>query len=691
MTTRESSAPPTSSSKGEQLPPELQELVQELALAVHKRGIYPDSHPMLRGSVESLSRRFRSVLSNRGQLSLGVSRRRLIVDGLATDESNTLLADLAERLYEHELGVVSFLATLTLSTLEEFVAAISVSPARGGEPLGARGRPQLARWKDLTLTRVAFDRLELKDDGTSDVERRESRERRAAELWMGLARATLAGGSIDGALEDPKRLAELITREVGRDGFDAAILGLLRQLIGELDDGAMRESLLRQRVSDLVQNLDDGTLSRLLQMGGDNNASSAFLERACESLTATAVVRLTRFAANGAGQPIAGAMLRLLAKLARDADSRRIMSRSVDHALRTVIRRMLADWKLIDPNPEAYTVVLSDIATTSLEPQADLGRDVCEAERILQIGVATDSIGPSVEAALARLIATSGVAAAVDCLLACDASPLRDSLVDRLINETTFREELALDRPAVAVLQRAVSRLGARAVAPLMQELERRGDADAVWIVDLLTRIGEDGMAAMGETLSTLSPRVLRHVIAVFDRCDAWPASTDPMEYARHADSGVRREAIRYVLKRDATRENGILTGLRDSDIRIFNLALGAMSGTCTIEAARAIMSRLGSPDLSDELRARAIRALADARHHEVRTWLEQRATTKHWLFRTTRLRKPSLELYAVVNAIATRNEDEPQSRRILALARKSRNPDVRRAAMPRAITQAQA
>ena len=422
---------------------------------------------MLHGSVDALARRFQSVLSKRSQLSIGVSRHQLVVDGAATDENNTSLADLAERLYEHELGVVTVLATVQRSTLDEFIGAIAVSPARGSAPFGAGGRSQLARWNDLVLTRVAFDRLELMDEG-GEAERDDPKTKRSADLWLGLTRAALAGGSLDGALEDPARLAESVTRQVDLDGPDAAILGILRQIIGELDDVEMRDSPLRQRVSDLVRNLDDATLSKLLHMRGDRTAEAAFLERACDTLTAAAVVRLTRAAAGRAGVPIAGAMLRLLAKLAQDADSRRVSSRTVDRALRGVIRKMLADWKLIDPNPEAYTVVLTGIATNTIEAQSDLGRDSCEAERILQIGVAANASGPSVDAALARLIGTSGVAAAVDCLMACDPSPLRDSLVDRLINESTFREELSSERPAVAVLQHAVDRLGDRAVEGLV-------------------------------------------------------------------------------------------------------------------------------------------------------------------------------------------------------------------------------
>ena len=59
-----------------------------------------------------------------------------------------------------------------------------------------------------------------------------------------------------------------------------------------------------------------------------------------------------------------------------------------------------------------------------------------------------------------------------------------------------------MDRPTVAVLQHAVDRLGDRAVEGLVKELERRGEADAVWIVDLLARIGAKGIDLMGASLT---------------------------------------------------------------------------------------------------------------------------------------------------------------------------------------------
>ncbi|HEX5072505.1 MAG TPA: hypothetical protein VFW03_04860, partial [Gemmatimonadaceae bacterium] len=68
----------------------------------------------------------------------------------------------------------------------------------------------------------------------------------------------------------------------------------------------------------------------------------------------------------------------------------------------------------------------------------------------------------------------------------------------------------------------------------------------------------------------------------------------------------------------------------------------------------------------------------------EVRVWLGRRATTKHWLFRTVRLRRASLELLAIITALAIRNEDDADAKRILELARKSRNAGIRRAALQR-------
>lgn len=122
----------------EAIPHELLELVQELAVAVHKRGIYPASHPMQRGAVEAVLARLQRVLAARPELAIGVARSHLLLDGQATDPGHPLLSELAGRMHGHQVGGVRFLPGLLRDELDGFVGALAESLQRGGEPLGAR-------------------------------------------------------------------------------------------------------------------------------------------------------------------------------------------------------------------------------------------------------------------------------------------------------------------------------------------------------------------------------------------------------------------------------------------------------------------------------------------------------------------------------------------------------------------------
>lgn len=675
---------PDSTSKVESLPHELQELLLEIALAVHKRGIYPPSHPMLRGAVEGLARSFVDALSHRTQLQIGVSNDRLVIDGVATDGANPLLSDLALRLHEHELGGVTFLRGVTHRSLEAFVGALSVSASRGGEPIG-RHRAALLRWPDIVLAPLAFERLELFGDADHASESPSALGTRATDLWNQLANVAFDGDESNrSSFDNPAELDSYLQRRVSDGSNDRQILGFLRELINEIGEGGVQDAQLKHRVSQLIESLDEQSLEKLLHMGGDVAARGELLAKANASLAAMAVVRMTKAAAAQGGETIASSMLRLLTKLAKDAESRRPTQRNSDRALRRVIHRLLSDWKLIDPNPEAYTVVLSDIATATSNAHADLGRDGCEPDRILQIGVATESRGPSVELALARTVTAHGVASTVDFLLSLEGTALRDELVDRLINESTFREQLALAQPDIPMLQHAVDRLRLRAVRPLAAGLERRDESDADWIVDLLARVGPDVVPEIASLVAHVSPRALRHIIVLCDRVDAWPEGLEPQRIVRHPDVTVRREMIRFMLKRESLRESAILAGLRDPDLRVFNLALGAASAGCSVAVLRLAMQRLDDSSLGDELRARGVRVVGESRSDEVRSWLIRRATTQRWVLRTLRLRKPSIELFAAINALATHHADSADAQRVLFLARTSRHADIRRAAISR-------
>lgn len=662
------------------LPRELYDFVVELAVCAHKRAIYPATHPILQGSVEALHGRLHELLSSREALSIGVANRELVVDGNTTEEDHPLMRELASQLHHHQIGVLRFSRGLTRDELEELLGELVPAIARGSEPLGTRPASVLNRWPHIALHPMAFDRLALLREGEGEA----PGTPRAVELWLALARAALVGGWSDDAVHDPRKVAASIDGRQGDAGFDQMIIGCLVQLVDELKaTGAVASSGIQRRVSELIGHLSNRGLTRLLGMGTATRGAT-FLANANQTLAAQAVVELVRAASATAATPISNQMLRLLGKMAKDAESESARSRESDQMLRLTIRKLLDGWTLQNPNPEAYDRVLDSALEPAPRQAIDHRRDTPEPERMIDLALETETLGLGTEAAFDRLVHRDGVAATFDRLKPYRDSAVKEALVDRLLNEAAVREQLAQDRPDLGLLQEAVDRMRSRAVEPLLDALERRADSDAIWLTDLLARIDWDALEILGDKLPSISPRVLRYVLTVFGHIDAWPPNVDPMVYARHADPAVRREAVRYLLRVEATRDEAILLALRDRDDRVLNIALTVMGKGCTPEAAQLLMRRVDDSALTSELRVRAIRAVGACQTSEVLAWLLAIATTTRWYSSRPRLRKPAPEVVAAVAAIAAHYGETPEGTHVTDLARRHRAPELRRAAMAR-------
>src|SRR5262245_44801187 len=163
--------------------------------------MYPGGHPSLQPAVEQLVRRLEQLLAERGTLSVGVARQQLVIEGVATDTNNPVLKDLAGRLHRHHLGAITFAKGVELEELLEFVNKVAIEADRSEQPLGLL-IARMATWPHVRMYPLLYDRLELLDDtgqeqAKSDDPAARSQRTRAAQLWVGMARAALAAG--DGA------------------------------------------------------------------------------------------------------------------------------------------------------------------------------------------------------------------------------------------------------------------------------------------------------------------------------------------------------------------------------------------------------------------------------------------------------------------------------------------------------------
>ena len=668
------------------LPQDHADLLIELAVAVHKNAIYPGTHPLLVASVDSLARRMSVLLDHTATLSIGVARRQLIIEGVATDEEHPILRDLAARLHRHQIGALRFTRGIEREEVAEVLATIAIDGSRVEQPLGLMGPEVLQRWRNARLFPLSFDQLELIEDGLDDfaTEGEDSRESRtrAAQLWIGLARAALARETSEPASTDPTAVARAIDEHQGDSAYDQIVVGYMLQIADELNTDEKRAAgPLRDRVSKLVRQMEPRTLKRLLAMGGDTAQRLRFAINASHGLTVDAVVDVVRAAAEVSGQSISSSLVRMLSKLAANAErstGSAVQVRS-DAELRDQVRRLISSWDLDDPNPDDYNAALDSIARHSTTHEADAGGEA-DPQRMLQLALEVSIIGPHTERIFTQLLGRPDVTALLDLLEDAPEGATRDTLLARVITPGRLVDLLHSEMPNVRLAERFALRLRDVALDPIIDLLEDEEERLHGWACDVLVRLAEVSGLRVLDRLPNSPVHAQRQLLHVIDRLGEWPEGFSPEPYATSPDAGVRREAVKLMLRRDPTRDAAIVIGLDDSDERTIGIALAAALKRCPALAVPILMRRIDNSTLSAELRARGIRALAGSGSLDAMRWIAQRTVKKHWLLRTPVLREKSPQLISSIAGLAAHWSSAPEAALVLALVAKSKDVDLRSA-----------
>lgn len=670
------------------LPAELQELALELALAMHAWAMYPPGHPTLKAALERLRGRIGKALAQRDEISLGIAHHQVIIEGVATDESHPLLRAFALHLHQHQIAALRISSGVEPHEMEDFLATLSTPMSRSEQPLGLLGPEVLQRWKHVAMFPAVFDKLELIDEADSD--RGVMAQSRAAQLWLGLARAALSAEPDSEDDYDPAKVARAIDSHTRERAYDDVIVGHLLQMSTEATTAATPSSrVLRERLSAMVRGLRPQTLARLLEMGGDLVQRKRFVMFSADALSTGAVCDVFNAAGAASGHPVATAMTHLLAKLAQNADSKHEYAPAADQDLRRHVKSLVSEWTITDPNPEDYQHTLSEVSTASLGDRVDLHREEIEPERVLEISLAADVMGPDTSAALRRLVFREGHAAVVDRLLASAPCSTRATLIDSLLNPSMLQEQLQSDRPDLRSLKQAVAHLPEEAVDLLLAALESRSERDASWLTDLIALVGKSAAPRLGNAFAWLKPTSRRALMSVFEQWNEWPGDVSLRMLATDPDPMIRRDAVRLLLKSDATRNEGLLIGLRDDDERVFRQTLFATMRGATAEATHMLVQRAEDVRLPEELRARTIRALAATGRPEAMRWLVDHASVvtripafaQRWISGNGRLRRKSVTTLAAIAGLAAHWREAPMAAAVIQLATKSKDQELRSAA----------
>ena len=655
---------------------ELSDFLVEFAIALHKHAIYPPGHPLLDAAVESVTRRLGALLAVRTVLSIGIARKQLVIEGVATDPSHPLLLELAQKLHRHHLGAVKLLQGVGRAELAQALATLGTDMARMERPLGLETESLAERWPHVRLFPLSYDRLELLDDDERPAPGEDRASiGRAAQLWVGLARAALASEADDqeDALE-PVAVARAIEEHKREQAYDQVIVGYLLQIANELKAAEGVESAgLQRRISKMVAELNPETLTRLLEMGGDDRQRRRFILDATQGMAVNAVVDLVQAAADVERQTVSHSMVRMLTKLAQHAEQdqgdRRV---EADRSLREAVTRLVTDWSLDDPNPDAYRVALETIARSTPAPSLAEEHVDCEPERMLQMALEVGVVGEAIRRAVDRLAAAGRLTTVLDMLDAAPDAAAADVVWRHVSARGTLRELLAADRIDFALVQRLVRREGIAAVPTLLDAVDASDDAKTRERLHAeLLIVGMPAGPLIARRIADATPVIQRELLALVGRLPRLPAELDLEAYLAHPDGAVRREAVKLLLRERETRESTMLAALADADDRIVFVALQATQDGCSRAAIELLRARVDRGELDAGLRAHAIRVIATQHTPETLQWLLRRVvTTTKWLKRP-KLLPSSPEMLAALAAISASWRGEPAAASVIALAKR--------------------
>ncbi len=420
---------------------------------------------------------------------------------------------------------------------------------------------------------------------------------------------------LEAAAVEPTVVAQAIESHERGTAYDQVIVGYMLQIADELKTaGGSGAVALKRRMSKLIGALDEGTLGRLMEMGGDLAQRRQFLLDASQGMAVDAVVDLVK-AATTTGAPISRSMLRMLTKLGHHAERGPVASRAVAETdLRDQVAELVRGWGLMDPNPDGYAAALEKMAAVSPALVAPGEAQYApEPRRLLEMACETGATGAVLGRAVDELVAGGKLSDVLDVLdHAPSASPATETIGARVATPEAVRVQLAGQPVDFALLDRLLARVGEEAAEPmldLLAESESRQVRRA--LIDRLIRIGPPLGPRLVPRLGDERWYVVRNLLFLAAELPVAPAGLNAAGFTQHEDFRVRREALRVLFKDAGVRVRAICTALSDSDPRVTRLALAAVADGGCPEAAVPQVVTIATGDEDSELRVAAVRALA--------------------------------------------------------------------------------
>ena len=672
---------------GKTLGKELADFLIEFSIGVHRYSMYPSDHPSLGPAAGNVMARLTRLLEERPDLSLGVAHRQLVIDGLATEQKHPVLSDLANRLHDNHIGAITFTMELRRESLEGLFEALAATAEDDDDAIGLRPAAEIPSWPGLKIFPVGYEDLTLDQDGVPTT------DGQVLQLWLGLARAAVAGTSGESDLADeteldPSQIADKLRGHKER-AYDEVIVSYLLQIADKLADGDPASQPLRDKISELVGALDRPTLERILRMGGDAQRRRQIVRHAFEGVGGTAALKILETAAATTGQEISVLMVRMLTKLSFHADLRAgERSPQAASVVSDTIDELMDGWGLEDPNPEGYVRILDELsrATPYLTPTGTGLAAKNSSLSLIQMSIEIDAYGDMIDQALDELLSKGGLTLIPGLLEGAMTTETGRRVRDRVGSPHQIEALAEFEQVSDESIEVLVQLIGSeQAVEPLLRLLaESESRSLRRTVFDRLVQMSEH----VGQSITPFleDPRwyVVRNMLELVAALPERPSGFNTMRYATHPDLRVRRAALPLAVTDPVTRAKALTTALRETDERMVRTGLLELRNQLPPALTPMVVNRcLKNDEMSASLRLLALSVLESTYDPMVRDAVLSIASQGRSLFGKQRLASiagPEGELTKAALALLVAGwSDDPQVTPLIKAARKVRDPEVQR------------
>lgn len=638
-----------------------------LAVTLHKQRAYPAGHPMRQAALEVAHQSLTAILRDQPALRIGVARRQLVVDDTVTDAAHFVIRDFAARLHRIQIGSMTFRSGITVPEFTE------VTERLVGDPPGRTDRAATVpgfEAEHAEITPIAFDALGLRDGDDVGGE--------FDSLWQDLAQLVAGSAEFEsvGEVGSPAFVAMLLERLASVETRTAVSQAVERMGRHNLTLEGEPRGQADLRLRDLLATLPPDALSLLLDIDVGRDGLQA-IRPAVDWLPAAALIELVEAAARTDRKSMSTVLLRLLQKMSRHGRGGADVRPVADRDVRQIVKGLLHDWTLTDPNSRSHAHLLETLAR---HEQATTGEGAPNEEwlRILQISIETGGSGDHVVEAVAQCIAAGETAALVELLDSVGSDPSAGPVWQELLAAPQLRRIIHDESLGPDLIGRVLARTGPAEVPGLIDRVLAL-DSGPVrrLVVERLIAMGPDVFGQLVAILDGGGPAERCRLLDILGDLSTLPAGIDVRGYLAATDPTVRVEAYRLVLRDPKAYDDALHGALADDDERVIEVALGAGAGRLPRQSLTRLLLLLSNPKRPIELRAKGVRILAQFDTPTVRDWLLANMTTRPAWYRRLRLAPKTPLTIAKVEVLATRWAGSPGADAVLRMALQSGDRDL--------------